>query len=141
MMVLIALLLLLASVVYGKEYMPPMTGLSDDRVKRIAEAIATAEGWYGVGAANDVQRARNNPGNLMWFQAGIISSFPSEAEGWAALYSQINKMLAGLGGYSSDMTLEQVAQLYEGTGLYMNWAVNVARVLGVPTSTRLGDVA
>lgn len=136
----IAVVLIVLGSFYGKEYMPAKTGLWDDRIKRIAQAIARAEGWFGIGSANDVQRAKNNPGNLRW-GTSEVSSFPTESAGWDALYSQIRGMMLGKAGYSPDDTLQEIALRYTGESAYINWAKNVATDLGVSITTRFGDLA
>lgn len=111
--------------------------LTDDRVKRMAEAIARAEG-YGVQGA--IPTLRNNPGNLKMSGDGSITSYLTPADGWEALYKQIRLMLTGASRvYKPTMTLSEVARLYTGEAAYMNWARNVASYLGVSVDTPFGE--
>ena len=111
-------------------------------VLKLAKAISVAEGsppeW-------------NNPGDLTGVDAGSFPTcgygnkegvwkFLNNADGWTALYVKLNRMLAGQSRiYSLDMTLEDVGLKYSGGD--PNWAVNVARELGVPVTTTLRDIA
>lgn len=108
------------------------TGDATTRVKRIAEAIARAEG-YGV--PNAIPTVRNNPGNIRSLDPPYpIATYPTVQAGWDALYRQVARMLAGSSLYPPHWTLEQVAARYTGESAYMDWARNVARFLGVPTT-------
>lgn len=101
------------------------------QVIRIAKAIAVAEG----------DTFRNNPGNLRPVGGGPVLTFSTPDEGWNALYKQVRLMLAGAYGlYSADEPLTEVARTYTGEARYMDWARNVAAVLGVSVDTRLGDL-
>jgi hypothetical protein len=107
------------------------------KIKRIAEAIAKAEG-YGVPGA--IPTVRNNPGNLKG-PDGEIRWFSSPEEGWNALYRQVTMMFTGESRYyRPDMTISEIARIYTGEAAYMNWANNVARFLGVTPQTRLIEV-
>lgn len=110
------------------------TGVNADaRVVRMAQAIARAEG-YGVPGA--IPTVRNNPGNIRSTTPPYeIRTYATPDEGWAALYRQVARMLAGSSLYPPDWTIEQVAQRYTGEAQYMNWARNVASFLGVSTKT------
>ncbi len=59
--------------------------------EQIAQAIATMEGFYTSGS---VAQRQNNPGNLRsWGSAPVVggyAQFASAADGWNALYQQIN---------------------------------------------------
>lgn len=106
---------------------------ADSRVMRMAQAIARAEG-YGV--PNAIPTLRNNPGNIRSTSPPYeIRTYATPDEGWAALYRQVARMLAGSSLYPATWTIEQVAQRYTGEAAYMNWARNVARFLGVSTTT------
>lgn len=101
------------------------------RVERIAKAIAVAEG-YGANP-NNIPTRNNNPGNIR-SSAGPIAVYDSPQAGWDALYRQVTRMLDGSSPlYPTTWTLAQVAQRYTGEAQYMNWANNVARILGVST--------
>jgi hypothetical protein len=107
------------------------------KIKRIAEAIAKAEG-YGVPGA--IPTVRNNPGNLKGAD-GQIRWFSTPEEGWSALYRQVTMMFTGESRYyRPDMTIAEIARIYTGEAAYMNWANNVARFLGVTPQTRLIEV-
>ena len=107
------------------------------KIKRIAEAIAKAEG-YGVPGA--IPTVRNNPGNLKG-PDGEIRWFPTPEDGWNALYRQVTMMFTGESRYyRPDMTIAEIARIYTGESTYMNWASNVARFLGVTPETRLIEV-
>lgn len=107
------------------------------KIRRIAEAIARAEGYGKLGA---IPTVRNNPGNLKG-PDGQIRWFQTAADGWNALYRQITMMFTGESRfYNADMTIAEIARIYTGEATYMNWARNVARFLGVTPETRLKDV-
>lgn len=107
------------------------------KIRRIAAAIAKAEG-YGVPGA--IPTIRNNPGNIKNAQGEIIT-FPNPEAGWNALYRQVLLMLTGESRYyKPEMTIAEIARIYTGEAAYMNWANNVSRVLGVTPETRLRDV-
>jgi hypothetical protein len=107
------------------------------KIKRIAEAIAFAEGYGKPGA---IPTVRNNPGDLK-DSNGIIIQFPTAEEGWNALYRQVLLMLTGESRYyKPTMTIAEIARIYTGEDSYMNWANNVAYKLGVTLDTRLLDV-
>jgi hypothetical protein len=107
------------------------------KIKRIAEAIAKAEG-YGVPGATPT--VRNNPGDLKG-PDGEIRWFATAEEGWNALYRQVAMMFTGESRYyRPDMTIAEIARIYTGESTYMNWANNVARFLGVTPETRLIEV-
>lgn len=108
-------------------------------IKRIAEAIAKAEG-FGVPGA--IPTIRHNPGNIRSLVAPYpIATYSSDAAGWAALYKQVTRMVAGSALYPKGWTIEQVAQRYTGEARYMDWANNVARELGVSTKTVFSELA
>lgn len=110
-----------------------------DRVRRIAQAIARAEG-YGVSGA--IPTVRNNPGNIRdtTLPGQPIATYPTVTAGWEALYQQVRRMLAGSSLYPKGWTLAQVAQRYTGEIRYMDWANNVARFLGVSASIVFSDI-
>lgn len=113
---------------------------ASEKVWAFARAIATAEGWD-----NPAYRYRhlNNPGNIKGTVNGTFQllSYPTEADGWNALIRQIEIMVSGRSRYySAEMTLEEVARIYTGEAAYMNWARNVSRKLGVPTTATLGEI-
>ena len=102
----------------------------------LAQAFAYAEG-FGVSSSN-IPTSRNNPGDLT--SGGVINTYDSPDTGWAALESQIGKMVNGTSSvYSPDMSLTQVGNLYSNGD--PNWAKNVASYLGVSPSTTIADAA
>lgn len=110
--------------------------------KRVAAAIARAEGFYVAGSIS--QRA-NNPGDLELGDLGHgklgegITVFADVDDGWDALYHQVRGMLDGRSHvYTQKMTLAEVGMKYSGDP---NWAVNVAAGLDVPTTITLERLA
>jgi hypothetical protein len=113
-----------------------VTGNWPDIVKRFAEAIASAEGYFISGS---VPNRRNNPGDLS--DASGVIQYPTPEAGWQALYHQVNLMFFGDPSqtrYNSSMTITQVAQTYAEN--WQNWAQNVAGYLGVSPDTKLSDL-
>lgn len=95
---------------------------STGQVETLAYAISKAEG-YGVAGA--IPTVRNNPGNIR-ARSGEIATYDTPEVGWAALYRQIEAMLADTSGlYPADWSLAQVAARYTGEGRYMDWVSNV----------------
>ena len=114
-----------------------LSGGSGDRVQRIAEAIALAEGFYAPGS---LPQRRNNPGDIK--VNGVIATYESEADGWEALRNQIRLILENRSGiYTSDMSIYEVAELYTGGDNPSAWAHIVSAQLGVSPDTALGEVA
>jgi hypothetical protein len=114
-------------------------------IRRIGEAIATAEGFYVEGS----RPARNhNPGDLTLDltgkavgQDGAFVVYGSDVDGFQALYTQVGLMVSGLSEhYNPSMTISQIAQRYSPDG-WQAWASNVAGYLGVDVDTPLGDIA
>lgn len=107
------------------------------KIERIAKAISIAEGY---GKPNTIPTLRNNPGNIKNSQGEIIT-YPTPEDGWRALYRQVLLMLTGESRYyRPEMTIAEVARIYTGEAAYMNWAINVSRVLKVTPETRLRDI-
>lgn len=124
--------------------------VATDRVRRIAEAIAVAEGFAFPGAPQtnpaNIPNSRNNPGNLTDSSKPVgspqwIRTFATKEDGWAALYKQVEGMLKGSSLYPKTWTIEQVAQRYTGEAAYRNWSTIVARRLGVSPSTVFSEIA
>jgi hypothetical protein len=113
-------------------------------IRRIGEAIATAEGFYVEGSRS---QRNNNPGDLTvdLTHTGIGMDGPfvvyaSAVDGFAALYQQISEWLTGTSAHiSGGMTLSQAAQIYSPDG-WLSWANNVANYLGVSTDTPLNQI-
>lgn len=112
-------------------------------LKRFAEAIAFAEGWYVVGS---IPQRLNNPGDLK--TSGIPSigqdaqghlHFASPDDGWRALYRQLQIIVDGKSAhYSLGMTILQMGDKYAPGSV--SWPRNVAARLNVSTGTRLREV-
>lgn len=113
-------------------------------IKALAQAIARAEGFYIVGSAPN--RA-HNPGAMKvpgWKGQTTgsegITVFGSDAEGWQALYRQLNLIASGRSGvYTLGMSIEEMARRWTATQ-QSEWAANVSQTLGVPSSTSLSQV-
>lgn len=120
------------------------TSGSKPQIDRIAEAIATAEGFFVKGSRSE---RNNNPGNLtldFGFQTigndGPFPIFVNAAAGWSALKEQVRMMLDGTSHYyKPDMTIAEIAQAYTRTE-QDEWAANVARELGVSINTPINQV-
>jgi hypothetical protein len=118
-------------------------------VKKIAQAIATAEGFYTNGSLP--QRA-NNPGDLERGDIGhgLINSktvYASVSDGWTALYKQVEAMLDNSSAiYGPTWTIQDVANEYVSgqqspTTDSTQWAQNVANTLGVDIDTQIGQIS
>jgi hypothetical protein len=119
---------------------------AQDKVVVFADAVAHAEGFYRKGS---IPNRFHNPGDLkarpgekypgqVRIGKGGHVIFRSDAAGWAALYHQIDKALAGESHfYRQDMTISAVAKRYAAN--YRLWARNVSRALGVAPSTTLEE--
>jgi len=122
--------------------------VSDTFVNKFANAIATAEGFFARDATPNVPQRANNPGNLTddgdigygtiqtsGPMGAKITIYPSVEAGLQALCRKLRRMLNGASmTYPRTFTIEQLAMKYSGDP---NWATNVARELGVSTSTTL----
>lgn len=113
-------------------------------VRRIAEAIAFAEGFYVPGT----RPARNhNPGDMTadligkaTGHDGIFVVYDNDDDGWANLYKQVSLWLSGDSQHADDSTtIAQIASFYTTTE-QQSWAANVAAKLGVSTDTSIGEV-
>jgi hypothetical protein len=112
-------------------------------IKRFAQAIAKAEGFYVAGS---IPQRANNPGDLKminWDGPTLgegISVFQSVDAGWSALYRQLYLILSGQSGvYNLDMTIAQMGAKWTATQ-QSAWASNVAGYLAVSPSTPLWSV-
>ena len=108
-----------------------------------AEAIAFAEG-YGVPGA--IPTLRNKPGELKQpSSGGGITTFATPAEGWEALYNQLDLIRTGRSAYyQPTMTIAQVANVWTATE-QTAWLSNVLASLDrqgyeVGSQTRIGAV-
>jgi len=133
----IAIALFLVGLAYVSKNIAPT-----DKVKGIANAIAKAEGFFLNGS--EPQRA-HNPGDL---ELGDIGNgllfnktiFATDADGWNALYHQINLMISGDSNvYDPSMTWRDIAAKWVGTSDANNWMLNVTKGLGVLPDSTLGD--
>ena len=137
---LLGLLVVLAIAGGGALMISIPPGEFPDIVKRFAQAIATAEGFFVNGS---IPQKNNNPGDIM--QGGQYVVYSAIADGWQALYAQVYKMFFG-GSlyYNSGMTISQVAYYYADGGNdpsgAANWAQNVAKYLGVTPDTTLDSL-
>lgn len=117
---------------------------SSASVQRVARAIAVAEGYMkqdGTILSGNRSAKANNPGSIMTAEWKLIE-YPTPDAGWQALYRQVDLMLSGKSRYyNPSMTISEVARIYTGEASYMNWARNVATVLGVTPDTPIGGVA
>lgn len=107
-----------------------------DQVQRIAQAISVAEGY---GKPGEIPTVRNNPGNIR-DPSGAIGTYATNEDGWEALYRQVRAMLVPSSLYDPSWPLTEIARVYTGESAYMNWANNVAAVLGVSTDTPFGEL-
>jgi hypothetical protein len=113
----------------------------------LAKAIARAEG-FGASKTNLPTRCHNPgdirsvrgvhfPGQVGLNKRGYVI-FKSDAAGWAALYHQIDKIIAGESRfYTADMTLKQLSKKY---ATDPRWVKNVAKFLGVTPSITLAEL-
>ena len=110
-------------------------------VNRIAVAFANAEGFYVPGS---LPQRIHNPGDLEEGDRGYgvlegKTIFFNDADGWAALYTQVERMLSGKSPlYPPTMTLAEAGMRYSGGDA--NWAKNVAAALGVDESITLAEL-
>jgi hypothetical protein len=108
--------------------------LVSDKVKKIAEAFAKAEGFGTPGA---LPTRAHNPGDLELGDIGngVINSktvFASDQDGWNALYKQVQLMLSGGSAYYSPSdSWRSVANTWTGADNANAWANIVAQHLGV----------
>lgn len=115
-----------------------ITGYSD-KVKQIAQAIATAEGF---GKPNVLPTLRNNPGDITQSDGHggfVIKTYPTVEAGWNALYAYVQRMIDGTGHYNTSMTWREIGSIYDGEAAYMNWVNNVTIALAVSPDSTLGD--
>lgn len=128
--------------------------ISEDLIKRFAEAIAHEEGFFldTRGGKPDVPERANNPGDLTdegdvgngtiqtaGPNGAKITIYANATDGWNALFRKVRRMLSGASHtYTLDLTIEQVGVKYSGDPA---WGVNVAARLGVPPTTTLAQLA
>ena len=112
-------------------------------VRRIADAIAYAEGFYVSGSR---PQRNNNPGDLTRDitgtaigNDGIYMVYGNAGDGWDALYQQVRLMFGGSSIYNSAMSIAEMASHYTSTE-QSAWAANVASRLGVSVDTPLSQI-
>lgn len=133
--------LLLALLVLGTTYSWALTP-----TQALARAIARAEGFYAPGSK---PQRFHNPGDIRASRGvhydGQISTdrqgyviFRRDADGWAALEDQIQRILDGSSRfYSVNNTLRQLAKRYATSP---TWAKNVASALRCEPTAPLWEV-
>ena len=128
----------LVSTTTSKRGCTPQPSAPSAGIGAVANAIAFAE---------NSNPAWNNPGDLttsFGFQtvgvvnsAGVLS-FARCADGWNALYAQLQLIVSGGSRYSLGDTIRSFGQGYSGGD--PNWAANVSAQLGVSPDTPLSEV-
>jgi hypothetical protein len=130
----------------------PQIGAMETQVLQMAKAIAGAEGFYANGehGGRSLPFLLNNPGSLKkpalgadalptWKDTGLVH-FPTLEMGWAALHEQVRAMFAGTSRfYRPSDSLRLVGIKYADGDL--NWALNVATLLGVSPEMTLAELA
>lgn len=107
-----------------------------------ANAIAHAEGF---GVAGAIPTVRNNPGDLKLPSTfPNITTFATAADGWEALYRQLDFIRNGSDYYQPTMTIAEVARVWTATE-QSAWASNVIASMrsqgyDVNGDTVIGDV-
>lgn len=119
-------------------------GIKSGAIDALAQAIATAEGFYTPGT----RPARNhNPGDMTLdlIGKGVSNDGPfivyaSDDDGWANLKAQISKWFDGSSANAdSSSTIEDLSGFYTNTQ-QSAWASNVAQALGVDITTPISDI-
>jgi hypothetical protein len=111
--------------------------------KNLAQAIARAEGFGVVGT---IPTRLHNPGDLRALsphtypgQIGVDSKryaiFRNDRAGWAALYHQLDKIMAGASRfYSPQITFQQFSRAYaEVNGVWLRNVCNILKVTPAET--------
>jgi hypothetical protein len=113
------------------------SGVAPGRVQLLASAIAKAEGFFVPGSFP----ARNhNPGDLIDPSTGVKRRFATDADGWDALYHQLDLIIVGSSKYYDlEMSLGAMAETWTGGDNPGSWARAVAQVMGVPVSASIGE--
>jgi len=116
---------------------------------KIAQAIATAEGFYVDGSR---PQRNHNPGDMTQDLTGTgvgtdgpFVVYATDQDGWECLYAQVNAWLNGTSRYhSADSSINDLAGLGSETGYTATdqaaWAATVASTLGVDADTNLGSI-
>jgi L-asparaginase II len=108
-------------------------------VQRLAQAIATAEGFYVAGSR---PQRNHNPGDMTQdligkaiAKDGFFVVYANDADGWANLYAQINLWLSGGSSHANaQSTISDLSGFYT-TDNQSTWAINVANSAGVTVDT------
>jgi hypothetical protein len=112
-------------------------------VEQLAQAIATAEGYFQPGS---LPARTNNPGDLKLGDRGYGTEqgktiFPNSQSGWDALYHEINLILNRQSNYyNPSMSILEIAYVWTGNDNPEGWAHIVASYLGVGVNTSLSDI-
>jgi len=116
-----------------------------DKIRKFAEAIAFAEGFWdrnqNVHTASRPAR-NNNPGDFlgtgdMGTSDGIYAQYSTLEKGWERLYGQLRMIVDGAShNYNLDETISDMAYTYTATE-QDSWSENVSSYLGVTRDTRL----
>ena len=123
---------------------PPSSAVTPGIIS-IAQAIATAEGFYVSGS---LPANQNNPGDMT--SGGTIATYPDTTTGWNALYEQILLIVNGQSHvYTASWPIYNPAQPSASIaghwttdvppGAQANWGQNVAQTLGVDVSNSFLD--
>lgn len=122
--------------------------VSDELILKFSRAIAKEEGFY---VPNSVPNRAHNPGDLtddgdVGFgtvetkgpHGARITIYATDADGWAALYRKVRRMLSGASQtYTLDLTVMEIGLKWSGDPL---WSRNVAAALGVDTRATLAEI-
>lgn len=123
--------------------------ISEELILKMANAIAKAEGFGEAGA---VQTRAHNPGDLTddgdlglgvihtsGPHGAAITIYATDADGWAALYRKVRRMLSGASHtYTLNLTLMECGLKWSGDP---SWSRNVAAALGFDPSITLAAIA
>jgi len=112
------------------------------KVVQLAHAIAQAEGFYVKGSIpNRCHNAGDLKGTKFPNQIGVCrgghARFRTDADGWAALYNQVQKIAEGTSTkYTPRATFRQVAKTYAQN--YRPWLRIVTKTLQVEDDDEVG---
>jgi hypothetical protein len=121
------------------------------RTPNCPQPPASSSGIYALARAIAIQENSNpdwnNPGDLTvsfgfphrgaMNSAGVLG-FVNCEDGWNALYRQLELIQNGASRYAPSTSLQDFGYLYSGRD--PNWAVNVAKTLGVTPDVTLADI-
>lgn len=114
------------------------------KIVALAQAIAQAEG-FGVPGA--VPTRAHNPGDLVNGDIGLgvansagVTIYASDADGWGALYHELNLIFTGMSSvYSTSFDFATFARLWTGGDNFSAWAANVTSIVGASVNSTLAD--